>query len=161
MTAKSDSTFSKKELIMMIALAIVAMAVTTIAVIPSLRNSVKETLFLENREILAKVSGSLGKDGPRVTVLKIKSKNFLELEIYNMDGAEGLTLMARIPLSETRDGYFSLKGNATNLAITDVDGDGTLEVVAPTYDDQMIPRLNIYKYNPQTKGFDKVSSPEN
>jgi hypothetical protein len=161
MTAKSDSTFSKKELILMIALAVIAMAVTTIAVIPSLRTSVKEALSLENREILAKVSGSLTQNGPRVTVLKIKNKNYLELEIYNMDGGEGLTLMAKIPLSETRDGYFSLKGNATNLAITDVDNDGISEIVAPTYDDQMIPRLNIYKYNPQTKGFDKVSSPEN
>ncbi|MGE5085702.1 MAG: hypothetical protein ACM3MG_05330 [Bacillota bacterium] len=161
MTAKSDSTFSKKELILMITLALIAMAVTTVAVIPSLRTSVKEALSLENREILAKVSGSLTKNGPKVTVLKIKTKNYLELEIYNTSEGEGLTLMAKIPLSETRDGYFSLKGNATNLAITDVDNDGISEVVAPTYDDQMIPRLNIFKYNPQTKGFDKVSSPEN
>lgn len=160
MTAKSESTFSKKELLLMIGLAVVAMAVTTVAVVPSLRTKVKEALMMDNREILAKVSGRISAQGPRVTVLKIKSKNEISLEIYDMDGPDGMTLLAKVPLAESRDGYFSLNGNATNLALTDVDHDGSMEIVAPTYDDQMVPRLNIFKYNPNTKNFDRVSAPE-
>lgn len=160
MTATTETAFSKKELILMIALAALAMALTTVAVIPSLRTKVKEAFSFEDREILAKVSGKIGAPGPRVTVLKIKGHNSLSLEIYDMDGQEGTALLARIPLAESRDGYFSLQGNATNLALTDVDADGEMEVVAPTYDDQMIPRLNIFKYNRATKSFDKVTAPE-
>ncbi|WP_413559326.1 hypothetical protein [Bdellovibrio sp. HCB209] len=160
MTSKTDSTFTKKEIVLMVSLAIIAMVVTTIAVIPNLRNSVKELFTSDSRTVIAKVTGSLTPEGPQVTVLKMQSKNFLELEVYNMNGGEGMVIMAKIPLAESRDGYFTLKGNSTNLALTDFDGDGTLEIVAPTFDDQMVPRLNIFKYNSATHGFDKVSSPE-
>ncbi|UYL10428.1 hypothetical protein B9G69_007525 [Bdellovibrio sp. SKB1291214] len=161
MTSKTDSTFTKKEILLMVSLAIVAMIVTTVAVIPNLRNSVKELFSSDSRTVIAKVSGSLTPEGPNVTVLKIHSKNFLELEVYKTDAdGGGMAMIAKIPLSENRDGYFSLKGNSTNLALTDYDGDGTLEIVAPTFDDQMVPRLNIFKYNSTTHGFDKMSSPE-
>ncbi|QDK36216.1 hypothetical protein [Bdellovibrio sp. NC01] len=159
MTSSNDSTFSKKELALMITLAVMAMLVTTVAVVPSLRSKVKSALSVEDREILAKVSGKIGAPGPRVTVLKIKSANQITLEVYDMDGPEGMTIIARIPLNESRDGYFALQGNATNLALTDVDSDGEMEIVAPTYDDQMVPRLNIFKYNRATKGFDRVTAP--
>ncbi|HEX7674728.1 MAG TPA: hypothetical protein VF412_11190 [Bdellovibrio sp.] len=161
MTSKNDTAFSQKELILMIVLAAVAMAITTVAVVPSLRMKVKSAFSLEDREILAKVSGRISSSGPRVTVLKIKNKEGLSLEVYDMDGTEGMTLITKIPLAESRDGYFALQGNATNLALTDVDSDGAMEIVAPTYDDQMVPRLNIFKYNPDTKNFDRVSAPEN
>lgn len=160
MTAKTDTAFSKKELLLMIALALVAMLITTVAVIPSLRSKAKEAFSFEDREILAKVSGKIGAQGPRVTILKIKSHNSLTLEIYDLDGADGMTLIAKIPLAESRDGFFALNGNATNLALTDVDSDGEMEIAAPTYDDQLVPRLNIFKYNHSTKSFDKVTAPE-
>lgn len=160
MTSKTETAFNKKELVLMIALAVLAMAVTTVAVIPSLRTKVKEAFSVDDREILAKVSGKIGALGPRVTVLKIKSHNTLSLEIYDMDSQDGTALLAKIPLAESRDGYFSLQGNATNLALTDVDSDGEMEIVAPTYDDQMVPRLNIFKYNRTTKSFDRVTAPE-
>jgi hypothetical protein len=160
MTSKTDSTFTKKEILLMVSLAIIAMIVTTVAVIPNLRNSVKELFSSDSRTVIAKVSGTLTPEGPNVTVLKIQSKSFLELEVYKADAEGSMTIIAKIPLSETRDGYFSLKGNSTNLALTDYDGDGTLEIVAPTFDDQMVPRLNIFKYNSATHGFDKMSSPE-
>lgn len=160
MTSKTDSTFTNKEIALMIGLAIVAMVVTTVAVVPNLRTSVKDLFSSESRTVIAKVTGSLTPQGPHVTVLKIQSKNFLELEVYNSSAEDGMVMMAKLPLAESRDGYFTLKGNSTNLALTDFDGDGTLEIVAPTFDDQMVPRLNIFKYNSATHGFDKVSSPE-
>lgn len=141
-------------------LALVAMTLVTVAVVPSLRTKIKDVFLSGDREIIAKVSGSLSPSGPRVTVLKIKSKNALSLEVYNQEATGELSLITKLPLFENRDGYFLLQGNATNLAITDVDKDGLLEIVAPTYDDQMIPRLNIFKYNPVNKSFDRMTAPE-
>ena len=155
----AESAFSKKEVFALAALAVVAMLITVVAVVPSLRNSVKSFIAQDERTIIAKVGGSLGPQGPKVTALKIRSAEGLSLEIYS-DTGEGLNLLAKIILQEKRDGYFSLKGNATNLALVDVDKDGLMEIVAPTYDDQMIPRLNIFKYNDQSKHFDRVNAPE-
>ncbi|ASD65259.1 hypothetical protein [Bdellovibrio bacteriovorus] len=155
----SDTTFKNKEIILMGALALIAMALTVVAVVPSLRGKVKDAFLSSERKIVAKVDGTLGPDGPKVVVLKIQSRNSLNLEVYDA-AAEGLTLMARLPLYETRDGFVLVQGNATNLALTDVDKDGTFEIVAPTYDEQMVPRLNIFRYNPHTKSFDRATAPE-
>lgn len=155
----AESAFSKKEVLGLIGLAVVAMLVTVVAVVPNLRNAVKSFVSSDERAILSKVSGNLGPQGPKVTALKIRSETGLSLEIYD-NTPDGLVLLAKINLQEKRDGYFSLKGNATNLALVDVDKDGLMEIVAPTYDDQMIPRLNIFKYNDQSKHFDRVNAPE-
>lgn len=141
-------------------LALIAMGLITIAVIPSLRTSVKDFFADSQREILAKVSGHMSESSPQITVLKIKSKNTISLEIYTQDENGSLVLMSKIPLFDTRDGHVLVQGNATNLAITDMDKDGTLEIVAPTYNDQMVPRLNVFKYNPSTKSFDRATAPD-
>ncbi|KYG69085.1 hypothetical protein AZI87_07645 [Bdellovibrio bacteriovorus] len=156
----SDTTFKNKELVLMAVLALVAMALVTVAVVPSLRNKVKDAFLSSERNVVAKVSGSLSSEGPRVTVLKIQSKNSLSVEVFSQNEGGEMVLLAKLPLFENRDGYFLFKGNATNLALTDVDKDGSLEIVAPTYDDQMVPRLNIFRFNPVTKSFDRVTAPE-
>lgn len=156
----NDSAFKKTEIILMATLAVVAMTLVTVAVLPPLRSKVKEAFSSDGREVLAKISGKIGPNGPHITVLKIKSGSVLSLEVYSQDDDGNLTLMTKLPLFEARDGHFLLQGNATNLALTDVDKNGTLEIVAPTYDEQMIPRLNIFRYNPDSKAFDRASAPE-
>lgn len=157
--SNSESTFKKWELGLMACLGIIAMALITVAVVPSLRNSVKNAFLSANRDILAKVSGRLSADGPQITVLKIKSKNTIFIEIYSQEESGELVLMSKIPLFDARDGHVLMQGNATNLAITDVDKDGQLEIVVPTYDDQSVPRLNIFRYNPLNKAFDRATAP--
>jgi len=140
-------------------LLVVALLVTAIAMTPSWRQEVRDFFSPEQRVILAKVSGSLTPEGPHVTVLKIQTRDSLILEVYTSDDSEQNTLMAKITLPEKRDAYFQLKGNATNLSLVDVDNDGTLEIIAPAFDDQMIARLNIYKFNPATHSFDRMNPP--
>lgn len=153
----SESIFKKRELALMSTLALIAACCITVAVIPSFRAAVRDFFDNSSREIIAKVRGQLSATGPDVTVLKIKNKNTISLEIYS---TESMTLMAKVPLMEVSDGYFFVKGNATNLALTDVDKDEVSEIVVPTYDDKMVPRLNIFKFNPATQSFDRVNAPE-
>lgn len=157
----SDSAFKKKEILLMAGLALIAMALTVVAVVPSLRSKVKDAFISTNRKIVAKVDGTLGKNGPKVVILKIQSGSALSLEVYQSEEQGGLTLLSKLPLYETRDGFVLVQGNATNLALVDVDKDGTLEIVAPTYDEQMVPRLNIFRFNSDTSSFDRVSAPAN
>ncbi len=156
----SENSFSTKERWLVIALVVIAMLITTVAVVPSLRNRVKDLFQNQNRHILAKVSGQLSQGGIQLTVLKISTSDGLSLEIYSSDQvSESPMLIAKLQLSERRDAYFSFQGNATNLALTDVDNDGNLEIIAPTYDDQMVARLNIFKYNDSIKSFERMQSP--
>ena len=154
-----ESTFQRKEIVLMSVLAVLAMILLTVAIIPNFRNSVKEIFSSSERSILAKVSGNITAEGPRVTVLKIRSKDTLTLEVYSDDPGQENTLIAKIPLFETKDAYFVVNGNATNLALSDVDNDELMEIVAPTYNEQMVPRLNIFKYNRASKSFDRVNAP--
>jgi hypothetical protein len=136
-----------------------ALLVTAIAVTPSWRQTFRDFFNPEQRNILAKISGDLNGQGLHVTILKIQTRDNLVLEIYNAENPEAISLMTKIVLPEKRDAYFQLKGNATNLGLVDVDNDGVLEILAPTFDDQMIARLNIYKFNPATRGFDRMNAP--
>jgi len=140
-------------------LLLVALVVTAIAITPNWRQAARDLVSPEQRVILAKVTGDLTGQGPHVIVLKIKLRDSLVLEIYDAEKSDENALMARIVLPEKRDGYFQLKGNATNLGLADVDNDGTMEIVAPAFDDQMIARLNIYKFNPATRSFDRMNAP--
>lgn len=155
----ADSTFKKKEALFIGILAVVAMTLTTIAVVPSLRTKVKEAFTHEDREILAKVNGRISPDGPELSVLKIKRGGKLSVEVYEVNSS-GNVLLTKLSLFEARDGFVSLKGSATNLALADLDKDGVQEIVAPTYDDQMVPRLNIFKFNESSKTFDRAQSQE-
>jgi hypothetical protein len=152
------SSFSAESLLIG-GLLLLALLVTAVAITPSWRQGVRDLFLPEQRTILAKVSGDLTGQGLHVMVLKIQMRDTLVLEIYNVEKPEENTLMARIVLPEKRDAYFQLKGNATNLGLADVDNDGTLEIIAPAFDDQMIARLNIYKYNSATHSFDRLNAP--
>lgn len=156
----SETGFSQRERIIIVVLSLLMMGLTTVAVVPSLRNEVKALFSREGRQVLAKVSAQISAGGIYLTVFKISTPEGLSLEVFtNDEESKNLVLLARIPLEEKRDAFFSFQGNATNLALTDVDADGVLEILAPTYDDQMIARLNVYKYNPDTKSFDRMASP--
>jgi hypothetical protein len=152
------SSFSAESLLIG-GLLLLALLVTAVAITPNWRQGVRDFFLPEQRMILAKVSGDLTGQGLHVMVLKIQMRDTLVLEVYNVEKPEESTLMARIVLPEKRDAYFQLKGNATNLGLADVDNDGTLEIIAPAFDDQMIARLNIYKYNSGTHSFDRLNAP--
>jgi hypothetical protein len=93
--------------------------------------------------------------------LKIQTADTLSLEVFESDGdSQKMKFFKRIVLPETRDAYFNFHGNATNLALTDVDGDGSMEIVAPTFDENLIPRLNVYKYDSERQDFIRLG-PEN
>lgn len=156
---ESKKSFFSAESLLLGGLLLVALLVTVVAVTPSLRHGVRDFFNPEQRTILAKISGDLTGQGLHVTILKIQTRENIILEVYNIQNPEDSSLMAKIVLPEKRDGYFQLKGNATNLGLADVDHDGTLEIVAPTFDEQMVARLNIYKFNSDTRSFDRMNAP--
>lgn len=144
-------------IIFIIFLSVVAIAAIIVAVIPSLRSTIRDRLVSDERLILAKVSGPLYSNGPIMTAIKIKKGNDLILEIYSHSTEDSSEIqIARFKLEDSRDGYVTSGQNSTNLAFIDVDKDSVFEVVAPTFDSNMVARLNVYKYNEESKSFDKI-----
>lgn len=121
--------------------------------LPSFRITLRDTFLLQKREVLAKADGYLTASSP-ITVIKVKTADTLSLEIYTRkENTDELAFFKRIILPEKRDGYFTFRGNATNLVLTDLDGDGNIDILAPSFDENLIPRLHVYSYDPATNAF--------
>lgn len=159
--SERENNVSKREVLILAGLALLAMVCITVASVPRIRNGVKNYFSSSQRQVLSKIQARVSGTGPILTVLKIKQGENLFLEVYKRDTEGNLVPLSKLLLNESRDGHFILNGNATNLALTDVDQNGDLEIVAPTYDEQLIPRLNIFKFNPESETFDRVNAPDN
>lgn len=126
---------------------------------PSLRQYIKGELVNHERTILAKAEGDLTGKGDPVVIIKVKTPDSLSLEIYaKAPGKEETVFQKRLILPERRDGYFTYRGQETNLVLADIDHDGTLEILAPAFDEGLIPRLNVYKYDSTTQSFLKMGA---
>ncbi len=124
---------------------------------PNVREALQSQLFRPYRMILSVTTGDLFRDGSDVQILKVRNQEGLFLEIYGLtDPAK--PLLARLRLRDLQDGYFHFHGEASNLALHDVDGDQHIEIVAPTFDDNLIPHLNIFRYNPEKARLEPYTS---
>lgn len=136
-----------------------AVSLSLVAMNPKWRLTMKQAVLGETRTILAKVESPLQPGGPSLKVFKIKTGEDLSLEIYkSIDGGQEFALIQRISLPEHMDGFFTFQGNATNLALADIDRDGFVEILAPTFDDQGVARLSAFKYDPSAQGFQKMTA---
>ncbi|MEZ0391941.1 MAG: hypothetical protein ACAH59_06985 [Pseudobdellovibrionaceae bacterium] len=136
------------------ALCLISVCLALLTAIPSSREFIRSVIVSHSREILAKAEADLTGQGMRVAVIKVQTSDTLALEIYETEGhSQTLKFVKRIVLPEKRDAYFNFRGSATNLVITDVDGDGQLEIVVPAFDENLVPRLNVYKYDADTRDF--------
>lgn len=132
-----------------------ALVLVVVAAIPSMRQLVRDYFVPDERKIVAKIDGSISPDGPALIIFKVKTRDQYFLEIYKAN--EKLELMQRIALEEPTEGHFDYQGRFTNLALADINGDGTYEIVSPMYDKNGTPRLLVYQYNSSLQTFEKIT----
>jgi hypothetical protein len=123
---------------------------------PDVRANVRGAFIKDFRVVVSTAQGKLAGDERTFTVAKVKTRDMLSLEIYEslQDGAQ--RLVEKIDMPDVKDGFFNFNGQATNLAIDDIDGDGRPEILAPTFDKNLVGRLNVYNYNPDNRSFNKL-----
>ncbi len=121
-----------------------------------------QLLRLENdRIVLAKIVGDLTGEGETVNVYKVKTPDSLAIEVYFLNALDNApTEIRRIVLDEKRDAFFSYRGRSVNLVLEDEDGDGILEIIVPAYDNNLVPRVSVYKFSPETRSFSKFNPPQ-
>lgn len=137
-------------------LSILVVIITIIAVVPDFREKLRSILIPSSRNILATVRGDLRNDGTTISVIKVKTTDSLSLEFYEVN-AESMQLVQREELPDRNEGYFTFMGESTNLAISNIDEDPMIEVLAPTFDENLVAHLTVYKYNTASKRFEKIA----
>ena len=137
-------------------LALMAVVAFIAVVHPDVRASVRGTLRADFRTIVSTAQGDLSGTGSLYTVAKVRTRDNIYLEIFENIVNEAPRLVERIELADTRDAFFNFNGQATNLAIDDVDGDGRSEILAPTFDRNLVGHLNVFQYNDATRDFQKI-----
>jgi len=152
---------NRKYILTVLSLTVLAALFAAINVIPKLRGTVRGSIIGMDREVLAKAEADLTGKGDRYMIAKVITPDSLALEFYRVTAAEppnkaNILFESRVVLPEKRDAYINFRGREANLILADVDNDGTLEVIAPTFDENLIPRLNVYKLEPQSNTFLKV-----
>lgn len=147
-----------KKNLTLIVLALLVIVVSALNFIPSAKEAVKNFILGNDREILSQVEGDITGQGDRFQILKVKDRDTLSLEVYAVSSDQKITFKNRLILPDTKDGHFEFRGQSTNLVLTDIDNDGVSEIVAPTYDKNLSPRLNVFKFKSSDQSFERVEA---
>lgn len=152
------SRFQLKDFFLPVLLFILVV-VTGLSIYEPSRIWIKTKLIPESRKLLARADGDLNGHGDKIAVIKVKTRTDLILEIYSLDADDNpKQLRSRLILPERRDAFFNFHGKPSNLILADLNQDGFLEIIAPTYDENLLPRLHVYKYDASTDTFQMASS---
>ncbi len=150
------------EILMWAAAFLFLMAGLLVALNPEWRKSLQaQWSKSQDRVLLSTALGDLLGDGSLVKVIKYQNAQGIHLEILSDGDGGGRHLIDRIYLSDRHNGFFDFQGEATQLALVDVDSDGKLELIAPTFDENLTAHLNVYKYNPSFKRFESLRAENN
>lgn len=123
---------------------------------PDVRAQVRGTFLNDYRTIVSSAQGDLLNDGTPFKVIKVKTRDELVLEVYKGSVDGSYELIEKIQMPDQRDGYFSFNGQASNLAVDDIDGDGHPEILVPSFDRDLVGHLNVFRFDPTAKNFQKV-----
>lgn len=123
---------------------------------PDVRAQVRGTFLNDYRMIVSSAQGDLLNDGTPFKVIKVKTRDELVLEVYKGSVDGSYELIEKIQMPDQRDGYFSFNGQASNLAVDDIDGDGHPEILVPSFDRDLVGHLNVFRFDPTAKNFQKV-----
>lgn len=122
-----------------------------------LRERIRDFLIQDRRQILAKAIGDLSGKNELFTILKVKTRDSLSLEIYENDETNAKSeFRGRHILPEKRDGHFTFHGNAINLLLMDVNGDGAFEILTSTYDENLVPRMHVLRFHNDLSAFEEL-----
>ena len=124
----------------------------TFVVIEPMNNELASFFRSDRQIILSVAENRFSRSSPIRQVIKLQTPTGIILEVYGMADKDGnRQLLETLKLPDRHDAYFDINGRATNLAFRDMNNDGSAEIVAPSYDDDWNPRLNVFTYDKETE----------
>jgi len=144
-----NQIFQSKKLQMGLFSVVIVLNICSIGVLfyQPVQNWVRDNIGHEQKKVLSVVYGNLRHDGSSVKVVKYRTARGIMLEFYGDTKTSIRPLINQVLIPNAYDGFFDYQGQAVQLAIADLDGDGKMELLAPTFDGKMIAYLNSYSYS--------------
>lgn len=158
---KVDTSTSSKNSRAIIVLLLLAVAAAVLSSLPAIQTKTRGLFAKDTRLILAKVNTFYGVDQKEYLILKIKDTSGIQIEIYEVASQSKnqqaqQNFKQRFELLQDSDAYITLDKNTTNLALSDVDKDGQLDILAPSVDRNGNLRLNTYRFNSELNSFEPL-----
>ncbi len=147
---------SSKDKIVFTALSVFCLILAIVNFVPSWRNHIRELFVSDTPVVLSTIEKDFFEDGRIIVFAKIKSTQGLFVEVYEKVTEGYPNTISKLKLPDNIDGFFHFRGQATNLALDDIDGDGRVEILAPSFDPNHIAHLNVYTYNKATEQFEAL-----
>ncbi|MCB0357496.1 MAG: hypothetical protein KDD40_10830 [Bdellovibrionales bacterium] len=142
---------------LIIVLGLICLGLILTVSVQSWRYNLRGLFISEAPKVLSTLQKDSFNDGRTIVFAKVKTSKGLFIQVYEKV-SDGLSnSLADIRLPDSTDGYFHYRGQATNLALEDVDGDGRPEILAPSFDANQVAHLNVYTYNSATQQFEPLS----
>lgn len=132
---------------------ILSIGFTIMLAVPQFREALRARFVDQNRLVLAKVESQINNDDKNYLILKLKHKKSIHLEIF-LKTESVLKLIKKFTLVGSYDGYFNYAGEATNLVVANIDFDPQLEILVPTFDEDFVAHLQIFKFNSTSEEFE-------
>ncbi len=107
----------------------------------------------EKPKTLQTVKGSILGDELDIHVIKMKYRGRVYLDFLSRQEDGTFHFIDSLTLKGKHDGFFEYWNEPLSLALLDDNGDGLLEVIAPTFDKFLKPQLNVIFYNKEKKKF--------
>lgn len=149
----SSKTKNTRKIVILLILAIGAAVLSSL---PFVQNKIQAYFSKDSRVILAKVNAFYGVGQTEYLVLKIKDSLGIQIEIYEIKDETQQVFKQKFELTRDSDAYITLDKNTTNLALSDVDKDGQLDILAPSVDRNGNLRLNTYRFNAELNTFEPL-----
>ncbi len=138
---------------------VLGLLVAILSTLPSVQKTLRPFLEKPSRVVLAKVTAFYGDDQNQFLILKVKDAMGIQIEIYQIHTkTDSQEFKQKFDLSQDSDAYVTIDRNSTNLALSDVDKDGQLDILAPSVDRNGNLRLNAFRYNNDLKAFEPYTS---
>lgn len=134
---------------------IAAIVIAVLSSLSGVQKKLSPLLDAQSRKVLAKTNSFYGVEQDQFLVLKIKDSEGIHIEVFQIEKATSAqTFKQKFDLFQDSDAYVTIDKNSTNLALSDVDKDGQLDILAPTVDRNGNLRLNTFRYNIDLKMFE-------
>ncbi|MBE8221618.1 MAG: hypothetical protein HAW60_02695 [Bdellovibrionales bacterium] len=98
------------------------------------------------RKVTSVLFSKIKKNMP-IKIVKIKTHEGLFLEVYSAQKTNAQSFLSRVKLKDPHDGYFQFATQSSNLALSDINDDGVLDIIAVSFDKNQKGHLNIYNFN--------------
>ena len=103
--------------------------------------------------LLSSTANDIDGKGTYIKALKFKTHEGIRLEFIQTNSRGIKRVIGKSSIPHPYNGFFEYRGESIPLAIGDTDGDGVMEVMAPTFDKNLNPYLNVHYYHKKLNGF--------